>query len=171
MNTKLENSLWRAVGDKSFNGKNIHPAEIHRQIVEVYCEGATNEGAMRKWCRLFKECRTMRGAAARRRQYTLVTRTVQEENFRAPPSPIQFLPCFTWLSLVPPPQEIFGRPDSEERPRDKRRFAGLAGGFGDVFLQYRLLKLVPRYAKYVNLHGDCVVKFFNVSPCFNEGIF
>jgi hypothetical protein len=29
----------------------------------------------------------MRGAAARRRQYTFVARTVQEENFRALPTP------------------------------------------------------------------------------------
>jgi len=67
--------------------KIIHPAEFNRQIVEVYGEGATNEGDMRKSCRLFKESRTMSGAAACRRQYTLITRTVQEENFQAPPPP------------------------------------------------------------------------------------
>jgi hypothetical protein len=33
--------------------KNIRPAEIRRQIVEVYGEGVMNEGNVRKWRRLF----------------------------------------------------------------------------------------------------------------------
>jgi hypothetical protein len=36
-----------------YNAKNIRPAEIHRQLVEVYGEGVMNEGNVRKWCRLF----------------------------------------------------------------------------------------------------------------------
>jgi hypothetical protein len=30
-------------------------AEIYRQTVEVYGEGAVNEGIVSKWCRLFEE--------------------------------------------------------------------------------------------------------------------
>lgn len=37
--------------------KNVRPVKIHWQIVEVYGEGAVNEGNVRKWCRLFKEGR------------------------------------------------------------------------------------------------------------------
>ena len=36
------------------NGKVCLLAEIKREIVEVYDEGAMNEGDVRKWCRLFK---------------------------------------------------------------------------------------------------------------------
>jgi len=39
------------------------------------------------------------------------------------------------------------------------------------FCNAGVLKLVPRYAKYVNLHGDCVEKFFNVSPYLSKDIF
>jgi len=35
--------------------KSIHPAQIHSQNVELYGEGAMNEGNMRNWCHLFKE--------------------------------------------------------------------------------------------------------------------
>jgi hypothetical protein len=87
MKTKIEIPCNLRSVIRVLTEKNNHLAEIHRQIVEVYGEGATNEGDLRKLCRLFKECRTMRGAAARSRQYTLIIRTVQEEHFRAPPRP------------------------------------------------------------------------------------
>jgi hypothetical protein len=51
MNTKIEifevQSVIRLL-------KNIRPAEIHKQTVEVYGEGATKERNVRKQCRLFK---------------------------------------------------------------------------------------------------------------------
>jgi hypothetical protein len=31
------------------DAKNVCPAEVHRQVVEVYDEGARNEGNVRKW--------------------------------------------------------------------------------------------------------------------------
>jgi len=37
------------------NANNIHTAQIHRQIVEVYGEGAISEGNVRNWYHLFKE--------------------------------------------------------------------------------------------------------------------
>ena len=40
------------------NAKNVFPVEIQWQKVEVYGEGAVNEGNVRKWCWLFKEGRT-----------------------------------------------------------------------------------------------------------------
>lgn len=40
------------------NAKRVRPAEIHRQLVEVYGEGVMNDGNVRKWCRLFNEGRT-----------------------------------------------------------------------------------------------------------------
>ena len=49
--------------------------KLNRQIVEVYGEGAMKEGDMRKWCRLFKECRTMRGCTPPSK--TLITITIQ----------------------------------------------------------------------------------------------
>jgi hypothetical protein len=35
--------------------KNVHLAEIHGQIDEVYGEGAMNNGNVRKWLQLFKD--------------------------------------------------------------------------------------------------------------------
>jgi hypothetical protein len=35
------------------NAKNICPAKIHRQLVEVCGDGVMNEGNVRKWCHLF----------------------------------------------------------------------------------------------------------------------
>jgi hypothetical protein len=43
---------------KFLNAKNLLKAEIHRKFVEVYGDGAVNEGNVRKWCRLFEEGRT-----------------------------------------------------------------------------------------------------------------
>lgn len=37
--------------------KNVRSVKMHSQIVEVYGEGALNEGNLRKWCLLFKEGR------------------------------------------------------------------------------------------------------------------
>jgi len=34
--------VWSVIG--FLNGRNVHLAEIHRQIVEVYGKGAMNEG-------------------------------------------------------------------------------------------------------------------------------
>jgi hypothetical protein len=38
--------------------KNIRPAEINHQLVEMYGEGVMNEGNMHKWCCLFNKGRT-----------------------------------------------------------------------------------------------------------------
>jgi oligoribonuclease (3'-5' exoribonuclease) len=39
------------------NARNVKPADIHRQICEVYGENATSDGMVRKWVRQFKEGR------------------------------------------------------------------------------------------------------------------
>jgi len=41
------------------NDKNVHPTEIHRQIVAVCGDGTVKEGYLRKQCLLFKEGMTM----------------------------------------------------------------------------------------------------------------
>jgi hypothetical protein len=40
------------------NVKNICPAKIHCQLVEVYGEGIMNDGNVHEWCHLFKGGRT-----------------------------------------------------------------------------------------------------------------
>jgi hypothetical protein len=37
------------------NARNVKPADIHRQICEVYGENATSDGMVRKWVRQFNE--------------------------------------------------------------------------------------------------------------------
>jgi transposase len=39
------------------NARNVKPADIHRQICEVYGENAMSDGMVRKWVRKFKEGR------------------------------------------------------------------------------------------------------------------
>ncbi|GBO26776.1 hypothetical protein AVEN_136984-1 [Araneus ventricosus] len=40
------------------NAKNAKPAEIHRQIVEIYGENVMTDGMVRKWVRQFNDGRT-----------------------------------------------------------------------------------------------------------------
>ncbi|GBM80756.1 hypothetical protein AVEN_10622-1 [Araneus ventricosus] len=40
------------------NAKNVKPAEIHRQLVEIYGENAMTDGMVRKWVRQFNDGRT-----------------------------------------------------------------------------------------------------------------
>jgi len=48
--------VWSVIG--ILNGKNVCPAEIHRQIVEVYGKGAMNEGEKcEEMCWLIREGR------------------------------------------------------------------------------------------------------------------
>ena len=39
------------------NARNVKPADIHRQICEVFGENAMSDGMVRKWVRKFKEGR------------------------------------------------------------------------------------------------------------------
>jgi hypothetical protein len=43
---------------KFLNAKNVHPAEIYRQVCEVYGENAMSDGMVRRLCRMFSEGRT-----------------------------------------------------------------------------------------------------------------
>ncbi|GBL74986.1 hypothetical protein AVEN_243789-1 [Araneus ventricosus] len=40
------------------NAKNVKPAEIHRQLVEIYGSNAMTDGMVRKWVRQFNDVRT-----------------------------------------------------------------------------------------------------------------
>jgi hypothetical protein len=83
------------------NVKNVRPAEIHRQIVEGYGEGAMNEGSVSKWYQLFKAGWIVPDGTSPP-VHIHITRTVQVKNFWA--SSIQSWTCTKWLSLVAPPQ-------------------------------------------------------------------
>ncbi|GBM69716.1 hypothetical protein AVEN_88221-1 [Araneus ventricosus] len=41
------------------NAKNVKPAEIHRQLVEIYGENVMTDGIVRKWVRQFNDGRKM----------------------------------------------------------------------------------------------------------------
>jgi len=75
-------------------------------------ESAMNEGNIRKWCWLFKEDRTNVHDEEQSGQMNRSNRNSQ--------------PCSQLLSLVSPLHKIFGQPEFEEWPRDKRNCAGLA---------------------------------------------
>ncbi|GBM96854.1 hypothetical protein AVEN_126646-1 [Araneus ventricosus] len=40
------------------NAKKVKPAEIHRQLVEIYGENVMTDGMVRKWVRQFNDGRT-----------------------------------------------------------------------------------------------------------------
>ncbi|GBN57064.1 hypothetical protein AVEN_23905-1 [Araneus ventricosus] len=40
------------------NAKNVKPAEVHRQLVEIYGENVMTDGMVRKWVRKFNDVRT-----------------------------------------------------------------------------------------------------------------
>jgi hypothetical protein len=40
------------------NAKNFCPAQIYRQVCEVYGENAMSDGMVRRWCRMFSRGRT-----------------------------------------------------------------------------------------------------------------
>ena len=112
--------------------KNVGMADIHRQIVELYGEGSRTKKGMRGNGAGFSKkteqmCITRNEVSAR---------TVQVGNFWS--SCMQSWLSTRWLSHVPPPQEIFCKPESEKWPRDGRRCARLAGRLGgEPFRQWR----------------------------------
>jgi hypothetical protein len=60
------------------NAKNIRPAEIHHQLVEVYGEYAMNEGNVCKWCRLFNGGRTDVHSEARTGRPSVITEDLKD---------------------------------------------------------------------------------------------
>jgi len=59
MAKRIENSAGceiRAV-IRFLQAKNIQPADIHRQVCDVYGEGATSDSMVRRWCRQFESGR------------------------------------------------------------------------------------------------------------------
>jgi hypothetical protein len=60
MSMKIENPAYCEIRSviKFLNAENVRPAEIYRQVCEVYGENATSDGMVRRWCRMFSEGRT-----------------------------------------------------------------------------------------------------------------
>ena len=103
---------------------------------------------MRKWCRLFR-----RGRIKAQDEERMCRAGSSSENFRK--FSIQPRPCIKWLSLLSVDQAFFGRSESEEGPRDKRRLPGLAGRLGSGLFDEGIWTLVTVCDKCRNLHGDC----------------
>jgi hypothetical protein len=60
MSMKIENPASCEIRSviKFLNAKNVRPAEIYRQVCEVYGENDMSDGMVRRWCRMFSEGRT-----------------------------------------------------------------------------------------------------------------
>lgn len=125
----------------------------------MFGEDAVNRGNVRKWCRLFEESKC----------------NVHDEKRSGPPSVVTDNltgrgtknlgnQAFHKLSLTR--IFFFFRPGFERCPRDKTdgvvQCAGPAERLGSHLFDRDTQKLVPRYDKYLNLHGDCVQWQFNV---------
>jgi len=80
----------------------------------------------------------------------------------------QFLTHTKRLSLVPPPEEKFGRLDSGDRPIDKDWLKGFTANFLDEGIRI----FIPRHENRPNLHGEYVeisFKFTDPIPYFENG--
>jgi hypothetical protein len=60
MSMKIENPASCEIRSviKFLNDRNVRPAEIYRQVCEVYGEDAMSDGMVRRWCRMLSEGRT-----------------------------------------------------------------------------------------------------------------
>jgi hypothetical protein len=92
---------------------------------------------VRKWCRLFKE-----GTIRRDRAPSSVDAHESKSSSGKISSVLHTSPTLRRVSFACFfPQEIFVRPESEERPRDKRRCAELAESLdGEYFFSMKALK-------------------------------
>ena len=73
---------------------------------------------------------------------------------------IQAWPCIIWLPTVSPPKGIFGPPESDEWPTDKKKEMSRIGWKASPWTSSTkvLHKLATQYDKCLNLHNDCVDK-------------
>jgi hypothetical protein len=104
---------------RHFKASNVLPADIQKQIFEVYGERAMSEGNMRKWCRLSKKGRKLCDGMSP----TIQAHYSKNSSVNFQVSSMQSPPSTRWLSLVSAPQSFFGLPESEEWPGDKRHRA------------------------------------------------
>ena len=75
MATRIENPAdceIRAV-IRFLQAKNIQPADIHRQVCEVYGEGAMSDSVVRRWCRQFESGRDIGHDDKRSGRHSVVT--------------------------------------------------------------------------------------------------
>jgi hypothetical protein len=57
MSVKIENLASCEIRSviQFLNSKTVRPAEMYRQVCEVYGENAMSDGMVRIWCRMFSE--------------------------------------------------------------------------------------------------------------------
>ena len=125
----------------------------------MFGEDAVNRGNVRKWCRLFEESKCNVHDEKRSGPPSVVTDNLTGRvNQKSGKSGVSQIITYTNL--------FFFRPGFERCPRDKTdgvvQCAGPAERLGSHLFDRDTQKLVPRYDKYLNLHGDCVQWQFNV---------
>ena len=79
------------------NTKNMKPAEIHRQLCDVYGEHAMNSSMVRRWVRLFNEgCENVHDDPRSGRPSVVnedLVRAVERRSERTDDSPLRHFPC------------------------------------------------------------------------------
>ena len=75
MATRIENPAEREIRAviRFLQAKNIQPADIHRQVCEVYGEGAMSDSVVRRWCRQFESGRDTAHDDKRSGRHSVVT--------------------------------------------------------------------------------------------------
>ena len=135
--------------------KKVHPAEIHRRIVEVCGERTISKGMRRNGAGYSKKaglmCMTRNDLARQKFKWKIVEH---------PPNIPELSPSdyhlFLRLKELLARQSLWGDQDTKDVVQEWLNV--LAATFCDEHLQ----KPVPRYDKCLNLHGDYVEKQFNV---------
>jgi hypothetical protein len=152
MSMKMENSASCEIRSvvKFFIAKNVCPAEIYRQVCEVYGENAMRDGLVRRWCRRFSEGRTnVRNDDLSGRPSVVTADLLDQVNEKIRENKIHlFLHSKRFLAA-----ERFNS-DDEVKTAVQHWVKTLAAAIFDEGIQ----KLVPQYDRCLSLAGDYVEK-------------
>jgi hypothetical protein len=154
---KIENPASCEIRSIKFlNAKNIRPAEIYRQVCEVYGENAMSDGMVRRRCRMFSEGRTNVHDGDRNGRPSLVTADLLDQVNEK----IRENKRFTMSEVSTHFPHFFSATeqcssDDDVKTAVQHWVKTLAADFFNEGIQ----KLVPRYDKCLNLGGDYVEKY------------
>jgi hypothetical protein len=146
---KIENPAYCEIRSviKCLNAKNVRPAEIYRQVFEVYGENAMSNGMMRRWCRMFSEGRTNVHDDDRSGRPSLATADLLDQVNR------ENRPCTQRLSTFSPKRLLTADRFSSDEVR-----TAVQHWVKTDFFDEGIQKPVPRYEKCLSLGGDYVEK-------------
>ena len=134
-------------------------AEIHRRMSRVYGETFMSDGVVREWCRKFKGGRTdvhdegwqRRKSVATEDIVQRVDQVIREKRRKPYLAPSDF-------HLLPELKKLLGRQRFQANEELQNNVKAHLNSLAATFYEEGIGKLVHRYDKCLNLHGDYVEK-------------